>query len=496
MLRAPSLLLLFLPLCGTGAYVFGPNCQKAYGLTFRGSFEEARQSLEKEKGNSPDNAAVDYLLCLNWFMATITAEDPAGDQAYLDAQLPYVQALQESTKHPFKLYALGEAYMHRGMVALRLGNYVSGLMDLKKAYGLLERNLKEFPGFQLTKKPLYTLQGILSNVPEAYKPIFEFFGYQTDQYVALAELDKLQETLRTDVHYGFFRPEVELVRGIMTQALTDRHHDAYKIIKDITGDYASNPLACYVRGKMALDTKKTDEAIEILLHYAGEDAPFQFMNYDLGNAYLFSHNKLCLKYFALFISQSPGQGLKNDTYLRLAWWGHMRGDAAMRDRWLGFIQDPSTSAREKDKVAIAEGNMLINTHPGLLAARLLFDGGYYSFALRALESQKAEYAKTAFNHIRHLYLQARILEEMGRYQEALQVYDQVTALPFSGEEYFVPVAYFRKACICETAIQEPQKALDYYRTCLTYKNYPYASTYKYKCSLGVNRLQNKGENGR
>ncbi|MBI3141855.1 MAG: hypothetical protein HYZ16_03395 [Bacteroidetes bacterium] len=496
MLRFIICVLLCLPLCGYGAYVFSPECQHAYALTFRGSFEEARRSLSVEKEKSPDNAAIDYLLVLNAFMATITVEDPVGDQSFLDDQIPHLQALEQSTKHPFKLYALGEAYLQRGMVALRLGNYVNGLLDLKKSYGLLERNLKEYPSFPLTKKPLYTLQGILSNVPDTYKPIFEFFGYQTDQYVALAELDKLQQALRTDPYYGFFRREVELVRGIMTQALTDRHDDAYAIIKAITTDYGSNPLACYVRGKMALDTKRTDEAIEILLHYAGEKAPFQFMNYDLGNAYLYSHNKLCLKYFAVFISHSPGPGLKNDTYLRLAWWGHLNGDTAMRSLWLGFIQDPCPSAREKDKVAIEEGKTLEMTHPDLLAGRLWFDGGYYSTALRAMEGQEAAFATSPFNHIRHLYLKARILEEMGKYHEAMMAYDQVTALPFHYEEYFVPVAYFRKGCICETALQEPKKALAHYRTCLTFKNYPYAATYKYKCQLGLNRLEGTGPGGK
>lgn len=376
-------------------------------------------------------------------------------------------------------------------MALRQSKYFYGLLDLRRSYALLEDNLEEYPEFSLTKKNYYILQALLSNVPDTYRGLVEFLGYKTDQYKALKELDALQQALELDQDYGIFRKEVNLYRAVLMHGLTERYDEALQIIRDNTTDYKSNPISCFIRGKMCLDSKKTSEAIEVLEHFAGADCPFPYINYDLGNAYLYSLNAKCKVYFAYYILQSPGEGLMNDTYLRMAWWGYMNEDPEFTDEWLGYMVSPNPSAREKDEIALKEAAILKKTHPLLIKARLTFDGGYYEYSLEQIQDKETEVATDAFNTVRYHYQMARLYQDMNAFDDAVQWFQKVEETPFNNKEYFVPVSLYNMGLIYENRLKDPEKALYYYSKCMDYRNYPYASTYRYKSELAIQRLESE-----
>ncbi|MFY0672524.1 MAG: hypothetical protein JXQ87_03940 [Bacteroidia bacterium] len=469
------------------SFVFSPELQKAYKHTFSGEFNKSYTILNKKENAA--NGAAFYFLGYNNFLKTVFAEDPIFDENLADSHSVLIDAVEKLDAHPFKRYALAELYMQQSMIELRIGNYISALFGLRKSYVLLEKNIEKHPDFLLSKKTYYILQALLSNVPEKYKDLVELLGYKTDQYVALRELNELQINLKQHKQYGFFRPEVEIYRGVLMHKLTDLYQEAFEIIKAQTNDYKVNPVSCFIRGKIALDSKKTGEAIDILKHFAGSKCPFPYINYDIANAYLYSLDKKCLSHFGYFIQQNKGNGLLNDSYLRIARWAHLKGDEKMRAKWLKFIDPDTDSNRERDKCAITEAINLLKVSPKLLEAWLAFDGGYYEYSLRTLIENESSISTDDYNSLRFNYLQARLFQDMNSFKEAIKSFKSVIARAFDNDEYFIPVSCFNIAIIYENKLNSKKEALIYYKKCLNYKNYPYASSYKYKCELAIERLE-------
>lgn len=471
------------------AFEFSSSQKQAYLHTFKGEFNKSRKLLNFEIKKNAANSAAFYFLGYNSFLESVFAENPTKDEALIDTLDNLLNNIEKQKENELKKYALGELHMHLGMIKLRQGSYVSGLFELRKAYALLEKNKENYPDFLLTDKTYYILQALLSNVPEQYKDLIEFFGYGTDQYLAIAKLDTLQESLKSNIEFGFFRKEVELFRAVLMHTLTDKYAEAYDIIKENTPDYKTNPVSCFIRGKIALDSKKTGEAIEILKCFSGPDCPFPYINYDLANAYLRKLDKKCLLYFGYFIKQNPGEGLLNDSYLKLAWWGHIKGDDNFTKKWLAFINESTESHREKDKVAVKEAKALDKTHPILLEARITFDGGYYEYAIDILEENKQVITEDAFNTIRYHYQLGRLHQDLNQYNVAITQFKIVAELDFNKDEYFIPVACFNTALIYENKLFDKSLAKAYYSKCLEYKGYPFASTYRYKSDLAIERLE-------
>lgn len=490
---ARVLLVLSFSLLGKWAYCFelSDNCKKAYTLTFEGKFDESREWLSKEQLSNPENWACIYFSGFNDFMESLFVESVENDERLVDSHKDRISRIRKSPEHAFKRFALAELHLHSGMTSLRLGNYISGLLDFRKSYLLLEKNINKYPDFHLSKKTYYVLQAILSNIPDTYKDLIQLLGYETDQYVALEELNRLQQTLAPDKDFNIFRKEVNIYRAILMHRLTERYEEAYQLIENNTIDYRSNPVSCFIRGKIALDSKKTGEAIRILKHFAGPSCPFPYINYDIGTAYLYSLNDSCTQYFAHFIKQNAGDGLKNDTYLKLAWWGYISGNEKMWKRWIGFIQDPSKSNREKDRVAVDEAKRLPTTNKHLLTARITFDGGYYEYAHKALTENQATITVEPSNQLRYHYQLARIYQDQRKFSAAIPEFEKTVQLPFIKKEYFVPVAYFNLGLIYENHLPNKEKAIQYYKLCLDYKQYPFASTYRYKSDLALKRLEGR-----
>lgn len=481
---------IFLPFSVSGHHFsFNATCKKAYQAAFKAQFQECETVVRQELSGADQNLCALYVQCFSRFLSTSFQESPSNDRAFLAWLSSKEDLMEEGPEHAFKRFALGEMHLYESMVEMRLDNSLSAAMAVRKTYSLLEENVKKYPDFKLSKKSLYTVQALLSNIPESYRGIAEFFGYQTDQYAALNALDQLQKHLKDHADYSIFRKEVNLYRGIIMLKLTQRYHEGYAIIKESTPEYKTNPVECYIRGKLALDCKKTGEAIDILQHFAGENAPIPYINYDIGTAYFYMLDRKCLLYFSHFLRQTKGPGLIKDTYLKMAWYSYLKHQPEQVDLWLGFIEDHVTSVREKDKVAMQEAKRFDELDSTLLRARIHFDGGFYEYALDLLEAEKERLLKTAYTRLRYYYQAARLHQDMEHFQEALAHFQNVVEEPFRDGEYFIPVAYYQMGIIYEEHLSQKSAALKAYRACLQYDDYPYETSYRYKSKLAIKRLE-------
>ena len=468
---------------------FNETCRQAYLRAYHADFEGVARLAKQERSDHPQNRAIEYVVSFSRFLETTFNESPKQDEEFLEWVNNKVKLVEDGDEHPFKRFALGEMAMYQALVNIRLDNSISGAWAIRRTYITLEENLKKYPDFPLSKKSLYTVQALLSNIPENYRGIAEFFGYGTDQYKALEELKKLQEHLATDEIYGVFRTEVNIYRGIIMLKLTQKYHEGYKIITDCTEDYKTNPVACFVRGKMALDHKKTNEAIDILSHFAGPDCPILYINYDIATAYFYKLDSKAPLYYSYFLKQTKGPGLIKDTYLKLAWYAYLKNMPEKVSVWLKYIEEHETSVREKDKTAVKEAKEFDKLDPTLLKARIHFDGGFYEYSLSILQKDESRLLEKDYTRIRYYYQTGRLHQDMLNFDDAIAYFDKTVSEDFIEGEYFIPVSYFQMGQIYEDKIPSEDKAVESYKKCLQFDNYPYESSYSYRCKMAIKRLE-------
>ena len=100
----------------------------------------------------PENYTAYFLKGLNHYIQTVFEENDSLDEVFLKRHNDFIDQIKDGEEHEFRKYALAELYLQKGVIALRQSKYISGLLDLRRSYALLEDNLEEYPQFELTKK--------------------------------------------------------------------------------------------------------------------------------------------------------------------------------------------------------------------------------------------------------------------------------------------------------------------------------------------------------
>ncbi|MCB0739199.1 MAG: hypothetical protein KDC92_16940 [Bacteroidetes bacterium] len=472
---------------GKAHFNFNSESKQAYKQAFSANYSGSIATSSKQIASG--NLCGIYTNALARFLDVTFAGNESEDKKLVEFLSQQIDILDDAPNHEFAGFAKGELSLFEAISHLRLGESFSAALAMRRAYNYLEDNLENYPNFKLAQKSLCMVQALLSKIPSSYKGIVEFMGYETDISVALTNLNDLSQSLINNETYGGFKNEVEIYRGIIMLKLTQKFHEGFDIIKQATNDYKNNVISCYVRGKLALDSKRTNEAIEILSIYAGPNSPIGFINYEIANAYLYKLDKKASLYYSYFIRNSKGLILLKDTYLRLAWDAYLKGLDDNVKSWLKLIETQTTSNHERDETAVKEAKTFYKTDKTLLTVRLHFDGGFYEYALNILQKDQERLLKSNYTRIRYYYQSARLYQDMNMFNEAIINFKLTVNEPFIENEYLVPVSYFNMGIIYEEHLHKKPDAIQAYTRCLEFSNYPYESSYKYRSKMALKRLK-------
>jgi hypothetical protein len=478
-----------MPTWAFAKFDFNANCLKAYDAIFALKLTTARQLIATERRVNPDNGIVPLLEnYVDYFYLLTTDSKVEFDKLKQKKSERLDQLEEQNSSSPYYLYAQAEINLQWALVRGRYGEYFTAAREIKKAYGQLQENQKAFPAFILNAKGIGLVNAFLGNLPDGIlKSTLSTFGIRGDLAKGIAMLDRLAETLPQSKYEPFF----EEVVFYYSFVLNDIAHSpaAYaKTMKYTSRIDDDSLMKTYLQGLVASKSGHNDEAINILRARPTGSVyqSFPYLDFLLANAKL---NKLDLSSandFSRFLLLNKGVNYIKDSNLHLAWVALLRGDNDAYNSFVIKVKSTGYTYQEKDKQALNEANDAI-PQKVLLKARLLFDGGYYSKALELLSSSAENDFSAGRDRTEYFYRLGRILDELGRDDEAILKYERAIKAGRTLKYYYAA----NSALLAGKTMERKRhwaKSKAYFNLAVQMNNHDYESSIESQAKAGLNRI--------
>ena len=111
------------------------------------------------------------------------------------------------SESPWYRYCLAEVYLHWAFIHVKYKEYMTAMYDFTKAYRMLEKNSKEFPGFLENKKELGLLHILIGAMPDEYRGLTKMLNMHGDSNEGTAELEEVMNASITNPQYTYLKTE-------------------------------------------------------------------------------------------------------------------------------------------------------------------------------------------------------------------------------------------------------------------------------------------------
>lgn len=472
-----------------GYFEYSPQAVKTYNLVFSLRFKEARSELVNLRISESDNlishSLANYMDCLSIF---IGEQIDTYEKLRQNKELRLEAIRQGDRQSPYYLYTQADIHLQWAITRVKFEDYFQAVMEIKRAFNLLSRNAELFPDFMPNKKNLGLLHALIGTVPDQYRWGVRLLGMSGTIAQGRAEIEEVLQYARNNNFV--FQDEAYVMYAYLLLHLENRGDEAWKMIEDSSIDARENPLACFVKANVAMQTGKNDAAIEILTHKPqGPDYfPFPYLHFMEGVARLNRLEKGADEYLMQFLRETRGMHYIKEAYQKLAWYELVHNHP---DRYLKYMEAckvHGASVIDEDLTALYEArlNRIPNRH--LLIARILFDGGYYQKARIHLEEKTPHHFDKAEQQLEYLYRLGRVYHQLELYPKALDYYQMTIDQGRYEGYYFACNAALMSGNIYEKQ-RELEKAKEYFNLALDIKPDEYRSSLHQKAKAGLNRIE-------
>lgn len=495
MFRKLLLITVLLFTARAGAYAnfdFNPNCVQAYKCLLDMRLTEARELINKEKAQHPQNSIT--LLLDNYydFFYLLTNESKADYERLKENRSARIDKLEnEDDKSPYYNFSIAQVYLQWALIQSKFGDFTSAGLGINKAYRLLQANKKKFPGFLPDNIPLGVVNVLLGSLPNgALKSILGFFGIKGNTQAGVNMLESTAAGIRASGYAYHYDELVFYLTYIQTDVVNDPA--AYSKMLALTAALDDkSQLKTYITGYISLRTGHSNETIAIFekRHQDAAFQPYPYLDYLLAVAKMNRQDTDANNYFNKYLQTNRGVNLIKDSYLHLAWQCLLSGDTR---RYSAFIQLAKTKGytyHDKDKQALDEANDNA-PDPSLLRARLLCDGGFYTRALAALSNKTLNDFSLPRDKIEYYYRLGRIYDAMDKDDEAIGYYLKAIGIGKTSTYHYAATSAIRMGIIYEQR-KEYAKARNAYQMVSGFSTRQFKNSLEQKAKDGINRVNGK-----
>ncbi|MNQ90377.1 Tetratricopeptide repeat protein [compost metagenome] len=379
--------------------------------------------------------------------------------------------------------------MQWALIRGRYGEYFTAAREIKRANGLLQDNVKKFPGFHLNAKGLGVINAFLGNLPDGMlKSTLATFGIRGNLQTGMNMLDNLAENLPKSTYEPFYEEVIFYYVFVLNDIAHSR--DAYqKTIKYTARISDRSLLKAYLQASVCAKNGHNAEAIQILLNRPSGNyyEPFPYLDLLLGTAMLNKLDQSAVVYFNKFLQHNKGVNYIKDANLHLAWAALLKGDTGAYSAFTAKVKSGGYTYQEKDKQALNEANSPA-PDVSLLKARLLFDGGYYSKGLEVLSARNEGDYAPGRSKAEYYYRLGRINDELGKDEAALSNYQLAISSGKQLKYYFAANSALQMGKIYEKQ-KNYSKAKVSFNTAIQMKNHEYESSIETQAKAGLSRIR-------
>lgn len=469
---------------GENHYAFTPEAAVIYEDIMALRLDHAQGKIDAYRALAPTNLVSYHLESyLDFFRLYLSGDEQLDDQ--LEARFEHrIEALETGDEtSPWYNYALAEARLHRSLTHIRFERQIAAFRELNKANKLLRDNADNFPEWLLTYKDLGLLHAAVGSIPSQYKWGVELFS-SLNGTIAEGRRELALARTATDNPFAL---ETEVLSAYLEMHLAGEPDAAWKQVSALPLRPAANPLHCFLLANMAMRSGRNDRALALLENQprGGNAADFAYLDFMLGLAKIRTLDARARVHFASFNLRYAGRHFKEEARQKIAWCYLLRDDTDGYRKAMEAVAGGSSAGGDENAAREAAGGR--PPHPGLLRARLLFDGNYCARARKELNAVDPT-TLTEDENLEFLYRTGRVLEGLRDYDGALSFYLSTVQIGRND-----PAFYACKAALQAGLVEEQRgnktAAREHFETCLDISPEEYETALHLLAKAGLNRVK-------
>lgn len=492
------MLLLLLPGRGIAAkytYTYTDNCARAYNHFLSMHFAEGRQAIALERKNNPDNLMAVYMSDYEDCIVLLINCNVADYRQRADQMSTRLELLgQGDTKSPWYRFCYAGMYLHRAIINIRFGEQYKAALHFRKSFALLKENQRLFPAFEHNNIIAGLLESVVGSLPGSYKWLAAVFGMKGS---VKQGTDKLAAFVNTHNNTHPLYTETVLYYLYARFYLLAEQQEVWELLSKPQFVTRNNLLNTFVKANIALDYRRSDEAIELLRAAAAEPGygSYPIFDYQYGMGLLTRCDTASTYYFHKYLRNNKSDIYIKDAWQKMAFAWHVNGnkEKAAYCRLQAAREGSARLDADKQAARFAAGDTWPNSV--LLQARLLIEGGYNEKALTILQGiEKGKLQQPADRAEYHFRL-GRVYEELAKkpgnghyYKQALAQYKDAMTEGKGRREQFAARAALHTGKIYEL-LEMNTEAITSYNECLNMPDHDFQNSIDQQAKSGINRIE-------
>jgi len=479
------------PAIAQKTFDFNTNCQLAYKEIVQLKLNNGQRLLNAEKAAHPDNLIPYFLENYIDFFTLFFNEDPRDYKKKiknLELRLDKLSEGPESS--PFYLFTKSIVHFQWAAVKIKFGHHWDAGWEFRRSFLQVKENQSEHPQFYPNELYRGAMQVAAGTIPDGYRWLSNLLGIKGTIHEGMG---KLQTFLtRSDEWSRLFRDECIFYYCYLKYYVENDRIAVLNFIQEQKIDTVNNHLFTYLAANLSLGNQQSERAKKII---AGRNPSADYLNtpvwdLEMGYAKIFHLEPDAAIYLERFIDQFKGKSFVKDVLQKLSWYYYLKEDQPMADKYRAMILTKGGLDTEADKQAMKEAKTAVWPHKLLLKARLLNDGGYYWEALNLLMGKRYTDFSKPQDQTEFVYRAARLYDDLGDKEKAIDFYKQAVVLGEKRTEYFAARAALQIGNIYENR-NEKNTAISWYQRCLDMEDHDFKNSLDQRAKAGIARC--KGE---
>ncbi|HAI84694.1 MAG TPA: hypothetical protein DCL43_13600 [Chitinophagaceae bacterium] len=469
---------------------FNPTCQKAYKELVQLRIAEGETLLAEARAQNSENLIVDYLEGYVHFFILFFNENPS-EYSWRKARFEaIIEKLADGpTNTPWYLYTRSVVHLQKAVVAIKFSERWSAGWDLRKAFMLVKDNRKKYPAFvpnDLIYGPVQVAAGV---IPDGYKWLASLFGLKGSVKTGMNIMRNLVDT--KDAWGKFYQEEANFYYCYLQFYVENKQQETIRYIQQRQLDVVNNHLYAYLASNLGINSKNTDYARTVITKRNPSTEYLSTPVWDFEMGFVRLHHleyAEAAKHYDSFLRHFKGKFYVKDAAQKLSWCYYLQGNMQAANAARQWVLTKGGTDTDADKKAYKDAKTGKWPHPLLLKARLLNDGGYNKDAITLLHGKTANDFESEAEQLEFVYRVARIYDELGKDEEAIQFYLKAIQLGEHRTEYFAARAALQLGMLYE-AKGNKELAIQYFERCIAMNDHEYKDSLDQRAKSGIARCK-------
>ena len=473
-------------------YDFNATCQNAYQEITKLKLDNGQKLIDEARKQNPNNLIPDMLEGYIDFFILFFNEDPneyKARKANFDRRLDIFEAGPENT--PFYRFAKASTYLQRACIRIKFGERYGAGWDAKKANAYIKDNYKKYPWFQPNLLVLGPLQVGIGTIPKGYRWITSLLGMKGSIKGGMQIMRNFLTS--NDPYAKLYANEGIFYYCYLMFYIENKPDEVFKFIQSKNIDLVNNHLFAYLAANLGINNKRTDFASSIITSRNQSSSYLKTPVWDFEMGYIKLH-KLeldeAIGYFGKFIKDFKGNFYVKDALQKMSWAYYLQGNQGKAEEYRQLTLQKGNTDTDADKKAYRDAKNGTWHNKTLLKARILNDGGFNQEALNVLKGKTTDDFPSAEEALEFAYRTARIYDDLEKDDLAIQYYQKAIQLGRNREEYYAARAALQIGFIYEKRGQNAL-AIKAFEQCLDMEDHEYKDSLDQRAKSGIARC--KGE---